>query len=161
MTRSLSVIWHDEADALETHYKAEKDPRRRIRLHALWLVRLGHSMKTVAPLVGIHYRSLQQWMAWYRQGGLTEVLSHRHGGHGGCRSRLSSTEESQLKARAESGQLRSIWDGVEWAQSQCGVVYSYWGMRQVFARLGLKKKVPRPRSPKASQAEQVAWKKGG
>ena len=160
MARSISIIWHDEADQLDAQYKAEKDPQRRVRLHALWLVRLGHSMKAVAPLVGIHYRTIQQWISWYRAGGLTEVLGHRHGGHAGRRSWLSAAEESQLKTRAEAGQVRSIWDGVEWAQSHCGVAYTYWGMRQVFARLGLKKKGPRPRSPKASQADQVAWKKG-
>ena len=86
MARSISIIWHDEADQLEVQYKAEKDPQRRVRLHALWLVRLGHSMKAVAPLVGIHYRTIQQWIAWYRAGGLTEVLGHRHGGHAGRRS---------------------------------------------------------------------------
>jgi hypothetical protein len=34
-------------------------------------------------------------------------------------------------------------------------------MRHVFARLKLKKKVPRPKSPQASDEEQTAWKKGG
>ncbi|RME09361.1 MAG: winged helix-turn-helix domain-containing protein, partial [Ardenticatenia bacterium] len=42
-----------------------------------------------------------------------------------------------------------------------GVTYTYWGMRGVFARLGLRKKVPRQRHPQASVEEQTAWKKGG
>ena len=161
MARSLSIIWHEEADQLEALYKSEKEPQRRTRLHALWLVRLGPTVQSVAPLVGIHVRTIQQWLAWYRQGGLAQVLAPRHGGHGGRPARLSAAEENQLKTWAEAGQTGSIWDGVEWAQAQCGVAYTYWGMRKIFARLGLKKKVPRPCAPQASEADQDAWKKGG
>lgn len=38
--------------------------------------------------------------------------------------------------------------------------YTYEGMRHVFGRLGLRKRVPRPRNPKARAEEQTAWKKG-
>ena len=82
MARSLSIIWHEEADQLEALYKSEKEPQRRTRLHALWLVRLGPTVQSVAPLVGIHVRTIQQWLAWYRQGGLAQVLAPRHGGMG-------------------------------------------------------------------------------
>ena len=40
MARSLSIIWHEEVDQLEALYKSEKEPQRRTRLHALWLVQL-------------------------------------------------------------------------------------------------------------------------
>jgi transposase len=73
---------------------------------------------------------------------------------------LTSAQESALKALSEQGKMRTLWDGVQWAQEQ-GVTYSYWGMRHVFARLKLKKKVPRPRNPKASAIAQATWKKGG
>ena len=73
MARSLSIIWHEEADQLEALYKSEKEPQRRTRLHALWLVRLGPTVQSVAPLVGIHVRTIQQWLAWYRQGGLASA----------------------------------------------------------------------------------------
>ena len=161
MARSLSIVWHEEAAQLEALYKAEKESQRRTRLHALWLVRLGHTVQSVASLVSIHARTIQRWLAWYRQGGLAEVLGHRHGGHGGRRARLSEAEENQLKTWAQAGQIGSIWDGVEWAQAHCGVGYTYWGMRKIFARLGLNKKVPRPCAPQASPADQDAWKKGG
>jgi transposase len=73
---------------------------------------------------------------------------------------LSPAQEAELVAKAEAGEMRTIWDGVRWAREAHGVAYTYWGMRRVFARLGLKKKVPRPKSPKASAEEQAAWKKG-
>ena len=83
------------------------------------------------------------------------MLSRRHGGSGGREPRLSEEEEQALIQEAREGKLRTIWDGVEWTQSEAGVEYSYWeysywGMRHVFDRLGLKKKVPRQQSPASS-----------
>lgn len=74
---------------------------------------------------------------------------------------MTPSQEAELKAKAEAGEIRTLWDGVHWAQEVHGVRHTYWGMRRVFDRLGLKKKVPRPKSPQASAAQQEAWKKGG
>ncbi len=158
--RRLQIDWQEDEQTLYNLYKREKDSQRRTRLHALWLLRKGHSLRETAQIVGIHYRTLQDWVAWYRQGGWEEVLRHRRGGHGGRTSGLTPQEEAELKERACQGEIRSIWDGVFWAKQACGVSYTYWGMRGVFARLGLKKKVPHPITPQASLEIQKAWKKG-
>jgi transposase len=159
MARPLQIDWREDEQTLYRLYKQEKDHQNRTRLQALWLLRPGRSMKEVAELVGVHYRTVQEWVAWYRTGGVSEVLQHRHGGHGGQERRLSEEQEAELKAKAEAGEIRTIQDGVEWAKTH-DVEYTYWGMRGVFARLGLKKKVPRPKSPQTSDEEQQAWKKG-
>ena len=160
MARKLQIDWKESEEELHQLYKQEKDHQNRTRLQALWLLRPGRTMKEVSGLVGVHYRTVQEWVAWYRQGGVEKVLSHRHGGHGGAESRLSKEQEAKLKAKAEAGEVRTILDGVEWAKAQ-GVEYTYWGMRWVFYRLKLKKKVPRQKAPQASAEEQEAWKKGG
>jgi transposase len=90
---------------------------------------------------------------------VAEVLRHRHGGQGGPERYLNKEQEAELKAKAEAGEIRTIQDGVEWAKTH-DVAYTYWGMRGVFGRLGLKNKVPRPKSPQTSDEEQEAWKKG-
>lgn len=159
--RALQLDWHEDEATLYGLYKHAKDPQDRTRLQALWLLRQGHSIQQVAQTVGVHARTVQDWVAWYRRGGVAEVLRHRHGGHGGKRSRLTEAQETELKAKASAGEIRTIRDGVEWAHTTHQVTYSYWGMRWVFDRLGLKKKRPRPRSPKASEQQQAAWKKGG
>lgn len=159
MARPLQIDWREDEQTLYRLYKREKDHQNRTRLQALWLLRPGRSMKEVAELVGVHYRTVQEWVAWYRAGGVSEVLQHRHGGHGGQERRLSEEQEAELKAKAEAGEIRTIQDGVEWAKTH-DVEYTYWGMRGVFVRLGLKKKVPRPKSPQTSDEEQQAWKKG-
>jgi transposase len=161
MSRCLQVEWQEDEATLKQRYLDEKDAQNRTRLQALWQLRRGRRLGEVAELVGKHPRAIQEWVAWYRQGGLAEVLRHRHGGHGGKKPRLSAEQASALKAAASAGKVRRVQDGVRWAQEQHGVTYTYWGMRTVFARLGLRKKVPRPRNPKASAEEQEAWKKGG
>jgi transposase len=161
MARKLQIEWHDDVERLGALYRAETDRQNRKRLHALWLVRQGRALAEVAEIIGVHYRTLQAWLAWYRQGGIAAVCNHRHGGKRARAKRLSAEQAAELKAKADAGAIRRIADGVRWAQVSHQVEYSYWGMRHVFARLRLRRKVPRPRNPKASEAEQEAWKKGG
>lgn len=157
----LQVEWQEDGATLKRLYQREKDHQNRMRLQALWYLRQGRTIGETAELVGVHYRTVQDWVGWYRQGGVEEVLSHRQGGARPVGRRLTEEQEAELKALAEAGQIRTIWDGVHWAEKEQGVAYTYWGMRWVFARLGLRKKVPRQRNPKASAEQQEAWKKGG
>lgn len=157
----LEIEWQDSMESLKERYQAERNVQKRRRLHALWLLRQGRTLAEVCEIIGIHYRTLQEWVSWYRQGGLDEVVSHPHGGHSAQERRLRVEQEAELKGKADAGEIRSIADGVKWAQESHQVTYSYWGMRHVFARLHLKLKVPRPLNPKASADEQEAWKKGG
>ncbi len=160
MARPFHIEWQEDEHTLYELYKQETDPHNRTRFHALWLLRQGRPLSQVAELVGIHYRTLQAWVAWYRHGGVAEVRSHRHGGHGGQLRRLTSAQEADLKAKAAAGDIRTIQDGVAWVKATYDVDYSYWGMRWVFDRLALRKKVPRPKSPQASAEQQAIWKKG-
>jgi transposase len=159
--RPLQIDWQEDEQTLYQLYKQEKDHQNRTRLQALWLIRQGRSMKEVAQIVGVHYRTVQEWVAWYRKGGVEEVLHHRHGGHGGPKRRLTSQQEDELKEQASQGEIRAIWEAVDWVDKQFGVKYTYWGMRGVFQRLKLRSKIPRPSSPQASEEAQEAWKKGG
>lgn len=161
MARKMQIEWQDDVETLGAAYRNAKDTQDRQRLQALWLIRQGKAMAETAAIVGVHYRTVQEWVSWYRQGGIEEVLSHQHGGSRVHARRLSAAQETELKQKADAGEIRRIEDGVVWAQESHQVEYTYWGMRHVFARLGLRQKVPRPRNPQASEAEQEAWKKGG
>lgn len=138
----------------------EGKSQKRSRLHALWLLRKGHSLRQTARLIRVHDRTLQDWVASYRRRGLDEVLRHHRGGHGGRQSRLSPQEEARLKVLAGQGAVRTIWDGVVWARSACGLVETYWGMRRMFARLKLKKKGPRPMAPRRLCKRRRSGKRG-
>lgn len=159
--RPLHVKWQEDEATLYRRYKREKDPQNRTRLQALWLIRKGYPIKKAAEVVGVHRSTVQKWIAWYRQGGVAEVLRHRHGGHGGPRRKLTPQQEEALKREAAQGRFRTLWEAVEWVEQQFGVKYTYWGMQWVFRRLGLRPKVPRPVAPQASLKGQEEWKKGG
>jgi Homeodomain-like domain len=67
--RPLCLDWQQDAEQLSQLYQRERDPEVRPRLHALWLLRQGHSLRATAALLGVHYVTAQKWVAWYRQGG--------------------------------------------------------------------------------------------
>jgi transposase len=161
MARKMQIEWKHDVEQLELAYRNAKSIQDRQRLQALKLIRQGKTMKDAAEIVGVHYRTVQTWIAWYRQGSMENILSRKHGGSRIRQRRLTAEQEAALKQKADAGEISRIEDGVVWARETYQVNYTYWGMRHVFGRLKLKLKVPRPRNPKASETEQVAWKKGG
>src|SRR5919106_5749015 len=81
--RRVQIAWEEEhtSEALREQYRQEEGEVRS-RLHALWLLRTGWSMEQVARVVGVHYRTVQRWVGWYRNGGGGEVCTHHGGGQG-------------------------------------------------------------------------------
>ena len=157
--RKMNIQWeHDEA-TLKELYINEQDPHLRIRFHALWLLRRGYRLAQTAEVLGVHIRTVQRWLCWYRQGGIEALRSHRQGGKGRS-PYLSSHQISMLCDRASEDGFFTIHEAVDWVWRHFGVRYTYWGMRFLFRRLGFIKKVPRPISSKASLQAQQYWKKG-
>ena len=103
MGRPLKISWQDDEAALFQRYRAEKQPDLKPRLQAMWLLRQGHSLTETAKVLGVHYTSVQQWVAWYRQGGIAEVLSHRKMGQGQL-PWLTPAQQEQLCAQVAQGQ---------------------------------------------------------
>ena len=158
--RRLVIEWQEDADALRELYRGEHDAEIKPRLHALWLLREGHSMRCTAQLVGVHYVTLQQWVAWYRSGGVEEVRRHKHGGRQGKPSLLTKEQIAQLTEQAKLGDFRTAQDVQEWLATTFGVHYRGGGIYNLLARLGWKPKTTRPQAMNAPLAEQEGWKKG-
>ncbi len=161
MARRLTIEWQDDVNTLFQLYRTESDPELRPRWHGLCLMRQGHAPKDAAQLVGVHVRTIRTWLRWYRAGGTTAMRQHRHGGRQGQPSFLTAAQCTQLKSHAATGAIKTIRQAIVWVETQFGVTYTYWGMRSLFDRLQLPKKVPRPQADNASPEAQAAWKKGG
>ena len=158
--KTLQIDWQQDEASLKAAYQSEQNAAIKPRLHLLWLVRQGHTVRQAAPLIGVHYRTAQEGIAWYKQGGLDQVRARRRGGTG-RQPRLNTEQKEGLKARAGTEGFVSVKQGVRFVQEQFGVPYTESGMNKVFSALSLRKKAPRPRSAKANQEVQENFKKGG
>jgi transposase len=159
--RPLHIPWQEDAETLGQLYQRERVIVVRTRLHALWLLRQGYSLKHTSALLKVHYVTLQQWLAWYRQGGLAELRRHLPGNPHGASAWLNPAQQAALATAASAGQFRTAQQAVDWVAAEFGVQYSRWGMYQLLRRLRYKHKVPRPSSERADLAAQEEWKKGG
>lgn len=161
MGRHVQIEWHESSEELKQLYRNEQHPQRRTRLQALWHLRNGKRIQDVVDITGMSYRSVQQWLSWYRRGGLSEVLRRVVGHHAkGGKPYLDQLQQKALVAKVKLGEFTTVWEVKEWVQARWGVSYTYNGMHALMKRLRLGLKVPRPHSEKASAALQSAWKKG-
>ena len=60
--RKFVVAWQHTPQELFTRYRAERDGRLTPRWHGLWLLRRGRPLGETAALVGVAYRTVQEWV---------------------------------------------------------------------------------------------------
>lgn len=158
--RPLEIPWNESEEVLYERYRKEKNSQRKTRLHLLWQLRQGKSLKLASELSGVNYRTAQRWIAHYREGGLENVLD-RLPGHSaqGVPARLEKVQQKALQAKADRGDFGSIYDAVAWVYERWGIDYTYQGMHTLLRRRQLKKKVPRRQSDQADVHRQENWKK--
>jgi transposase len=158
--RTVKVDWAESEEVLYQKYRQEKTTQRKTRLHLLWQLRQGKSLKKASEVTGVEYRTAQRWIAHYRCGGLENVL-RRVPGHAapGKAAKLRSLQQKALQAKADLGDFGSIWDAVKWVEDRWCILYSYQGMHTLLRRKHLKKKVPRRQSDQADVLRQENWKK--
>jgi transposase len=160
--RPFEVPWREEdtEESLKAAYHVERQSALRTRLHALWLLRSGWRLDSVATALGVHYRSVQRWVGWYRQGGMPAVLSHKMGGKG-QEPFLSDEQQAQVGEEVASGRFRTAGEVRDWLIQQYGTSYTLGGVYSLLKRLHCAPKVPRPLHTNAQPKQQEAWKKGG
>ncbi len=149
------MVWAaaDTEAALKARYRSEADGKRRLRLHGLWLLRQGEP-------VGVHRRTVERWIAWYRhEGGLAGLVAHRQGGVGQP-SRLTPEQREQVAEEVASGRFRTAAEVGTWIAATFAVTYRPGGVQDLLGRLRCHPKVPRPLHEQADLAAQAAWKKG-
>ena len=159
--RPFEVEWREgeTAEALKAAYLGERDGVIRSRLQALWLLREGRTLGEVTAVLGVHYRSVQRWIAWYRQGGLDLVRSRQKGGVGQTPF-LSAQAQEEVAREVETGRFRTGQEITEWINQTYGTHYRVGGVYSLLARLRCAPKVPRPLHPLADHEQQETWKKG-
>ena len=159
--RPFEVTWRQEdtTEALKGVYRRERDIELRTRLHGLWLLRTGRRLSSVAATVGVHYRTVQTWVAWYREGGLPNVLSHKMGGKG-QEPFLSDEAQEQVAEEVATGRFRTAGEIREWIAEQYGVIYKEGGIYSLTHRLRCAPRVPGPSTPRPTRSNKPPGKRG-
>lgn len=163
MSRTLDdVRWQESSADLYMRYRSVQNVNARKRLQALWLVQCGTPVQEAADQAGVGRRTLKRWLAWYRTGGLAEVL-RRLPGHGaqGVVGWLSPEQREALVTQCSAGAFQTYGEARAWVEHEYGITYGYQGMYTVLARMDVHPKVPRPTAAKADPQVQEAWKKRG
>src|ERR671918_436048 len=122
--KQVQIAWdeQDTPEVLRERYRGQEKGEVRSRLQALWLLRTGWSMEQVAGVVGVHYRTVQRWVGWYRKGGVAEVCTHHGGGHGQA-PWLTPEQEAAVAEEAAKGSFTTAGDVRRWVAEQFGVTY--------------------------------------
>ncbi len=162
MSKPVAVPWRETAEELERQYRAERNVERRKRLGALWRVRAGDRVGDAGRGAGVGGRTVERWLAWYRAGGLAEVLRRVPGqGAVGQPHRLTAAQQAQLLEHVGRGEFRTYEEARAWVEAEYGVGYRPGGFYTSLHRLGVRPKVPRPVAEKADPAARAAWQQGG
>ena len=108
MGKGVKVDWQESSEELKQLYQKEVHPQRRTRLQAFWQLSQGKRIQDVVDTTGASYRSMEQWLRWYRRGGLGEVL-RRVVGHQakGKKPYLNRLQQRALVAKVQLGQFRN------------------------------------------------------
>ena len=118
---------------VEKQRAAEKDARLHQRLSALLWLDEGRTRAEVAGLLGVHGRTIKNWLKLYLKGGLTALCTLSYKGDVG---NLSVAQGQQLKAEVASGRFKCAAEAGAWVQATFGVLFSAGGMRKLLNRLG-------------------------
>ena len=116
-------------------------------------------MVEAAETLGYAWRQCQRWFAYYKQGGLQELLKSRVEERG--RKELVTPEAfEELQEAMKRGEIATISEAHRFL-SERGIEYSHPdGVGQLLRRRKVKLKTGRPRHEKAELEEQEALKKG-
>ena len=160
MYKALPTIT-ESAEALQHRFRTEKDPQKRQRLQALYLLASGQapSRLAVAELLAVHRHTVRAWLATYEKGGL-DVFSLTLKKAPGKRSTLTPAVLTKLQTRLHQprgfGSYREI---QQYLANDHSVHLAYSTVhRMVRYQLQAKPKAPRRSHPKKTLPRSLSFK---
>ena len=152
MNRTMPVI-HESADALKHRLQQERDPRKRQRLHLLYLLASGQARRRTqaAQLLGVERNTIGRWLTLYQQGGLETLLDLYV--PAGKAPALAPDQLAQLQQRLERPEgFASYGEIQQWIATTLGVHMGYHAVHTlVHDKLRARPKVARPSHEKKVQ----------
>ena len=132
---------------------------QRVRMLRLLKSEECSNLGEAARALGYSWRQCQRWFAFYRKGGIEELLKSRV--HERGRQELVTPEALEdLKGAMKMGEIATIGHADEFLGERHGIEYAHPdGVGQLLRRHKIKSKTGRPRHEEADQGEQDAFKK--
>ena len=145
MNRTLPTI-HESADELKHRLQQERDPRKRQRLHMLYLLARGQARRRghVADLLGLDRNTIGRWLTQYTPAGLAALLDIYV--PVGKAPALAPAQLDQLRQRlAQPEGFASYGEIQQWIATTLGVQLGYHAVHTlVHDKLRARPKVARP-----------------
>lgn len=158
--RPFRVDWRHTAEQFAWRARRERVATLVPRWHGLRMLRDGKTLRETSTALGYSYRQVQDWVGWYRLGGMTEVARHRKGGKGRHPEPLTAEQQQALVAESKKGAFATQVQARVWAAEAWGLTLTESQMERQFKILELRRNLPRPQSSKAGPAAQEAFKTG-
>ena len=148
---ALPVI-AEPLDHLRDRLRAERDPERKRRLHALVLLASGQAptRREVADHLAVHRNTVAAWLDRYRDDGLDALLTPSKRGPAPGQRTLPAPVLAALQARLADGVGFGGYDEIQrWLRDEYALDVPYKTVYTLVRyRLGAKLKAPRPEHPK-------------
>jgi len=142
----------ESPDQLRASLRAERDPERKRRLHALVLIAScqATTRTQTADHLAVHRNTLSRWIERYRRGGLGAMLTVSKTGPAPGQRTVPTVVLEALKRRLNDPAGFSGYHDVQrYIEAEHGLTVSYKAVHALVRyRLGAKLKVPRPEHPK-------------
>lgn len=142
----------EPVDDLRERLRAERDPERKRRLHALVLFVSGQATTRgqVADHLAVHRNTVTRWIDRYRQGGLDALLTPSKRGPAPGQRTVPEPVLDALKDRLGDAAGFGGYDEVQrWLRDEYALDVPYKSVYTLVRyRIGAKLKVPRPEHPK-------------
>jgi transposase len=161
MAGVTSIQVKESLEELAERLRQEQDSRVKERMQVLYWLKQENapSISAIALAIGRHRATLQEWLATYREQGLTAMLEIKKSLGG--RRVIPKWAEQRLARRLETPEgFKSYGEVQQWLESTLGVEAEYHAVYQMTRyRLKAKLKVPRPHNSKQDPQQLEALKK--
>jgi transposase len=151
MYQPLPPITEDLA-ALHARLRRERDPKRKVRLHLLVLLKSGQvtSRGQAATHLALHRHTVATWLRRYRDAGLEALLTYKEAGAPPGQKTLPPAVFARLQAHlATSSGFASYVELQQWLREEFGLEVPYPTLHGIVRyHLHAKLKRPRPRHAK-------------
>jgi transposase len=144
----------ESADELQRRMKSEPAPKKRQRLHALYLAASGHARhrQEIAALLGVHRHSVAAWFTAYAAGGLDHALRYQVP-KPPVHQRITPTALTALQDKLNDPQGFASYHQIRlWLAQEHQVTLAYLSVHEL-VRYKLRAKPKRPRPSHAKKAQ--------